>query len=668
MDKNSAQARIQELEEQLHHHNYQYYVLARPEIEDFTYDQLLEELHDLEQQFPELASATSPTQRVGSDISKEFEQARHIFPMLSLGNTYSREEVEAFDQRVQKTLDTTPAYVCELKYDGVAISLLYEEGKLVRAVTRGDGTMGDVVTNNVRTIRSIPLKLRGNDYPAKFEIRGEIVLPRQGFDKMNADRIAKGEAPFANPRNAAAGTLKLQTSAIVAKRPLDCLLYHLEAEDLPTHSHFENLQHARKWGFKVPEHVSRCKDAGEIFEYINHWDQKRKALPFDTDGVVIKVDNRQQQQQLGFTAKSPRWAIAYKFKAEQAISELLSIDYQVGRTGAITPVANLTPVPLAGTTVKRASLHNADQIALLDVRIGDRVYVEKGGEIIPKIVGVDKAQRPANSKPVVYIDTCPECGTPLVRPEGEAKHYCPNTDGCAPQIKGRIAHFVSRKAMDMGLAEATIDMLVEKGLIGNSADLFFLQKEALLELERFAEKSANNLLASFEEAKQVPYHRVLFALGIRYVGETVAKVLAKAFPSIEKLKAASVADLTETNEIGIRIAESVKEYFQQPEHIALLSQLQKAGIQLAQIQAEKTDNQPLTGMNIVISGTFEQHSREELKDLIEKYGGKNTSGISKNTSYLLAGKNIGPKKMEKVDKLGIPKISEEDFIKLINNN
>lgn len=668
MDRNKAQARINELTEQLHHHNYQYYVLAQPEIDDFTYDVLLKELQDLEQKFPELASASSPTQRVGSDISKEFQQAKHLFPMLSLGNTYSPDEVEAFDVRVQKALTEAPTYVCELKYDGVAISLLYENGELTRAVTRGDGAVGDIVTQNVKTIRSIPLKLRGKGYPEKFEMRGEIVIPRKGFEKMNATREENGEAPFANPRNAAAGTLKLQTSSIVAKRPLDCLLYHLEAEDLPTQSHYQNLQIAREWGFKVPEHIKPCKNASEVFNFINHWDSARKDLPFETDGVVIKVDNKQQQQQLGFTAKSPRWAIAYKFKAEQAISKLLSIDFQVGRTGAVTPVANLQPVALAGTTVKRASLHNADQINLLDVRLNDHVYVEKGGEIIPKIVGVDQSKRTEDSKPIAFIKECPECGTTLIRPEGEAKHYCPNTTGCPPQIKGRIAHFVSRKAMDMGLAEATIDLLVNKGLIQNSADLFFLQKEDLLNLDRFGEKSVNNLLSSIQEAKKVPFPRVLYALGIRYVGETVARVLADAFPSIEQLKQATVDDLTQVNEIGLRIAESVHDFLRNPRQLEIIEKLKEAGVQLKTDTNEKQAGKSLEGLTIVISGTFNSHSREELKDLIEQNGGKNTSSISKNTSYLLAGENIGPKKLEKVKKLGIPTLSEEAFLNMIQNN
>lgn len=668
MDRYKAQARINELQEQLHHHNYQYYVLAQPEIDDFTYDTLLNELQDLEQKFPDFASPSSPTQRVGSDISKEFQQAEHLFPMLSLGNTYSRQEVEAFDQRVQKGLSNTPAYVCELKYDGVAISLLYEKGELVQAVTRGDGTVGDVVTQNVKTIRSIPLKLRGNDYPERFEMRGEIVIPRERFKKMNAQREKNGEVPFANPRNAAAGTLKLQTSSMVAKRPLDCLLYHLEAEELPTQSHYENLQQARQWGFKVPEYIKPCKNATEIFNFITHWDKARKDLPYETDGVVIKVDNRQQQQQLGFTAKSPRWAIAYKFKAEQAISKLLSIDFQVGRTGAITPVANLEPVALAGTTVKRASLHNADQIKLLDVRIGDQVFVEKGGEIIPKIVGVDHDKRPNKSTSISFISECPECGTELIRPEGEAKHYCPNTTGCPPQIKGRIAHFVSRKAMDMGLAEATIDLLVNKELIQNSADLFFLEKEQLLKLDRFGEKSVNNLLTSIQEAKKVPFPRVLYALGIRYVGETVARVLAKAFPSIQELKQASVEELTQVDEIGQRIAESVYEFLHDPKQLALIQQLKEAGVQLEMEEQVPQKNQALEGLTIVISGTFEKHSREELKDLIVSHGGKNTSSLSNNTSYLLAGDNIGPSKLEKVKKLGIPTLSEEAFLNLIKNN
>ena len=620
MDKSNIKARIEQLRNLLHHHNYQYYVLAQPQITDFEYDILLNDLITLEKNNPEFNDPNSPTQRVGSDINKEFTQVIHKYPMLSLGNTYSIEEIIDFDTRVRKALpDDTIEYVCELKYDGVAIGLTYKNGFLVQAVTRGDGTQGDDVTNNVKTIKSIPLKLSGNNYPSEFEIRGEIFLPHSSFEKMNAEKEAAGEPLFANPRNAAAGTLKQQKSSIVANRPLDCFLYFVLGNNLPYNSHYENLMAAKTWGFKIPYYITKCNNIDEISDFITIWDKKRNELPFDIDGVVIKVNSYLQQEELGFTAKSPRWAISYKFKAEQARTKLLSIDYQVGRTGAVTPVANLEPVLLAGTTVKRASLHNSDQIKLLEIHENDFVFVEKGGEIIPKIVGVDQKTRDINTMPIEFITHCPECGSKLERNEGEAKHYCPNVYSCPPQIKGRIEHFVSRKAMNIGGAEATIEALFEKGLIHNSADLYYLTKEQILLVDRFAEKSATNLIESIEESKKVPFQRVLFGLGIRFVGETVAKTLANHFKSIENIKNASIEQLTSVQEIGDRIAISIIEYFKDDKNLEILERLKNAGIQLEVAQFENNNLfNKLNGKTFVISGTFENHSREELKDLIEK--------------------------------------------------
>lgn len=667
MSKDKEKRRIEQLRELLHHHNYQYYVLAQPEISDFEYDQLLKELIELEEKNPDLSDPNSPSQRVGNDINKEFEQVKHKYPMLSLGNTYSKEEVTDFEARVKKALpNENIEFVCELKYDGVAIGLTYKNGILTQAVTRGDGVQGDDVTSNVKTIKSIPLKLNKTDIPEEFEIRGEILFPHDGFLKLNKEREQNGDPLFANPRNAAAGTLKIQKSSIVAKRPLDCFLYFILGENLPHSSHYENLTEAKNWGFKVPEHIKKCKNIDEIFDFINHWDTERKNLPFDIDGVVIKVNSYKQQRDLGFTAKSPRWAIAYKFQAEQAKTKLLSIDYQVGRTGAITPVANLEPVLLAGTTVKRASLHNSDQINLLDVRINDYVFVEKGGEIIPKIVGVDKDLRTPESKAVEYIENCPECGTELVRVEGEAKHYCPNDTGCPPQIKGRIEHFISRRAMNIGAAEATVEALVDKKLIQDVGDLYFLTKEDVLTLERFAEKSANNLINSIEESKNAPFPRVLYALGIRYVGETVAKTVAAEMKSIEDIKNASVEQLTEIHEIGERIAESIVNYFESEDNLKIIDKLKISGVNLETSKDEEvTTENKLNGQTFVISGTFEKHSRDELKELIVKFGGKNTGSISAKTNYLLAGENIGPSKLEKVKKLNIPIITEDEFIQMI---
>lgn len=669
MDKETIKLRIEKLREQLNYHNYRYYVLAQPEISDFEYDILLQDLINLEKNNPEYFDANSPTQRVGNDINKEFKQVVHKYPMLSLGNTYSIEEIIAFDNRIKKDLpDETIEYICELKYDGVAIGLTYKNGKLIQAVTRGDGTQGDDVTENVKTIKSIPLNLHGSNFPDEFEIRGEIFLPHNGFEKMNAEREAAGEPLFANPRNAAAGTLKLQKSSVVAKRSLDCFLYFVLGEDLPFSSHLDNLLAARSWGFKVPEYIKKCSGVTEISEFISYWDKKRADLPFDIDGVVIKVNSYLQQEELGFTAKTPRWAIAYKFKAEQARTKLLSIDYQVGRTGAITPVANLDPVLLAGTTVKRASLHNSDQIQLLDIHENDYVFIEKGGEIIPKIVGVDKENRFAETKPIEFITHCPECNSELIRIEGEAKHYCPNIYGCPPQIKGRIEHFVARKAMNIGGAEATIDALYNNGLIKDSSDLYYLTKQQILTLDRFAEKSATNLLQSIEESKAVPFHRVLFALGIRFVGETVAKTLANHFKSIENLKNASIDELTQVNEIGERIASSIQEYFRDEKNLHIISKLKDAGVQLQIAESENSLlSDKLKGKIFVISGTFVKHSRDQLKDMIEKNGGKNASSISKSTNYLLAGENIGPSKLEKVKELKIPILTEDEFLNMISD-
>jgi len=667
MDTQEAKERIEQLRKKIEEHNYRYYVLAQPVISDFEYDTLMNELIGLEEDYPQFQDPNSPTRRVGSDINKEFEQVRHRYPMYSLGNTYSPEEVEDFEKRIKKNLSGTIEYVCELKYDGVAIALTYQNGTLQRAVTRGDGIQGDNVTENVKTIRSIPLKLRGDDYPDDFVIRGEILFSHQSFEKLNREKQKRGEAPFANPRNAAAGTLKLQKSATVARRPLDCFLYGLAGEDLPYPYHYENLKKAEEWGFKISAQLQKCRNINEIFDYINYWDKQREHLPYDIDGVVIKVNSFEQQEALGYTAKSPRWAIAYKFQAEQGQTRLKSIQYQVGRTGAVTPVANLEPVHLAGTTVKRASLHNEDQIRLLDVRLGDTVYVEKGGEIIPKIVGVNKDLRPADSQPIEFIQHCPECGTELIKPEGEARHYCPNETGCPPQIKGKLEHFVSRRAMDINAAEATIDALYQKNLVGDAGDLYALSREDLLSLERFAGKSAQNLIDSINRSKKVPFPRVLYALGIRFVGVTVAKTLAFHFRSIDKLARASYDELIAIDEIGDRIARSVIDYFSNPRNSEIIEKLKHAGVNMEMQEEEKSGNRRLQGKTIVISGSFSQHSRKELQEMIERYGGKNTSSVSSNTDYLLAGENIGPKKLEQAEKNKVAVISEEEFLKMIGD-
>lgn len=663
----SVKAKIEQLRKELEDHNHKYYVLSEPTISDYEYDMLMKELIDLEDKNPDFYDENSPTQRVGNDINQEFLQIEHKYPMLSLGNTYSIDELHDFDTRVKKLVTEEFDYVCELKYDGTSISLTYKNGKLSYAVTRGDGTKGDDVTNNVKTIKSIPLKLQ-NNYPEEFEIRGEIFIPHDGFKKMNAERIEEGETAFANPRNAASGTLKMQNSSIVAKRPLDCFLYYLLGENLPSDFHYQNLQIAKKWGFKIPEHVRLCKNIDEVANFIKYWDKERHNLPFDIDGIVIKINSLKLQRQIGFTAKSPRWAISYKFKAEQAETKLLSVDYQVGRTGAITPVANLEPVPLAGTTVKRASLHNADQIRLLDIRVGDYVYVEKGGEIIPKIVGVNKEKREIFVQELNFINECPECNTVLIKKEGEAAHYCPNELGCPPQIKGKIEHFISRKAMNIdSLGEETIRQFFEVGLINNAADLYELKEEQIIPLERQGKKSAENIIQSMESSKNVPFERVLFAIGIRYIGETVAKTLVKAFKNIDKLIHASYDDLVEVNEIGGKIAESLIQHFQKQESVEFIERLKHYGLQFEYNQEENALSNKLEGQNIVISGVFENYSRDEMKELIEKHGGKNVSSISAKTSFLLAGEKIGPSKLQKADKLGIKILSEDDFLNMINN-
>ena len=664
MDIFEAQDRIQALTEELKEHNYNYYVLAQPTISDFDFDAKLRELQELENQFPQFAREDSPTKRVGGEVSKEFKTVKHRFPMLSLGNTYSREDLTDFDARVRKSIGDDFEYVCELKYDGLAIGLRYINGKLVQGVTRGDGVQGDDVTANVRTIRSIPLSLRGTDYPDDFEIRGEIVMTRSGFAKFNLQREKEGKQSFANPRNAAAGSIKMQDSAEVAKRPLDCYLYFVLGEKLPFQNHYDNMMAAKKWGLKVPPYISKATSIDEIFEFIDYWDTARNDLDFDIDGIVIKVNDFAQQQQLGFTAKSPRWAISYKFKTEQAVTELLDINYQVGRTGAITPVAILEPVALAGTTVKRASLHNADIIEELDLHEHDFVKVEKGGEIIPKIVGVDLSQRKQASKKIKYIESCPECGTKLVRQEGEANHYCPNEYHCPPQIKGKIEHFVSRKAMNIAFGEATVNALFEKGFVKNVADLYDLTREQILSLDGFKEKSADNILKSLEESKKMPFEKVLFALGIRFVGQTVAAKLAEYFGSMEKLMNATEMELMMVDEIGDRITESLLEYFADKDNLQIIRRLEAAGLKFEIEKDKEQGPNLLQGKSFVVSGKF-SIARDDLKKMISNYGGKNVSAISSKTDYLIAGDAMGPAKLKKAGKLGVPIISEDDFMKMI---
>ena len=661
--------RIDQLRTDLHRHNYNYYVLNTPEISDKEFDDMMRELQDLEKEHPEYQDENSPTMRVGSDLNKNFTQVTHKYPMLSLGNTYSENEVTDFYDRVKKALNEDFEICCELKYDGTSISLTYENGKLVRAVTRGDGEKGDDVTDNVKTIRTIPLVLHGNNYPEHFEIRGEILIPWEVFEELNREKEAREEPLFANPRNAASGTLKLQNSAIVASRKLDAYLYYLLGEELPCDGHYENLQTAAGWGFKISEHTKKTHSLEEVFEYIRYWDTERKNLPVATDGIVLKVNSMRQQKSLGFTAKSPRWAIAYKFQAERALTRLNRVTYQVGRTGAITPVANLDPVQLSGTIVKRASLHNADIIEGLDLHIGDMVYVEKGGEIIPKITGVDKdARGMLIGEKVKFITHCPECGSKLVRYEGEAAHYCPNETACPPQIKGKIEHFISRKAMNIdGLGPETVDTFYRLGLIKDTADLYQLTAKDIKNLDRMGEKSAENIIKGIKASKEVPFERVLFALGIRFVGETVAKKIAKSFNNIEELENADLEKLTSIDEIGEKIAQSILIYFSSPLNVNLIERLKSAGLQLYRKEEDLNEyTDKLAGQSIVISGVFTHHSRDEYKDLIEKNGGKNVGSISTKTSFILAGENMGPSKLEKAHKLGIKIISEDEFLTLIS--
>lgn len=659
--------RIDQLREELHVHNYNYYVLNAPVISDLEFDKLMRELQDLEALHPEYYDPNSPSVRVGSDLNKNFTQVEHKYPMLSLGNTYSQAEVTEFYERVSKSLNEEFELCCEMKYDGTSISLTYEDGKLVRAVTRGDGVRGDDVTDNVKTIRSIPLVLHGEGYPKNFEIRGEILMPWNVFEELNRERELREEPLFANPRNAASGTLKSQNSAVVANRKLDAYLYYLLGDNLPHDGHYENLQEAAKWGFKI-SHISRkARTLQEVFDFINYWDVERKNLPVATDGIVLKVNSLRQQRNLGYTAKSPRWAIAYKFQAERALTKLEKVTYQVGRTGAVTPVANLDPVQLSGTVVRRASLHNADIIASLDLHIGDMVYVEKGGEIIPKITGVEVSARPAGSEKVTFITHCPECGSELVRYEDEAAYYCTNETACPPQIKGKIEHFISRRAMNIeGLGPETIDLFYQEGLIHDIADLYTLQTADICRLERMGEKSAENIIQGIERSKEVPYERVLFALGIRFVGETVAKKVAKAFRSIEALASANLDDLIHVDEIGEKIAGSIIQYFANEKNRILVERLRQSGLKL---EADDEDlsgySDKLKGMSIVISGVFARHSRDEYKALIEKHGGKNVGSISKKTSFILAGDNMGPSKLEKAQQLNIPIKDENEFLAMI---
>lgn len=658
---------IQNLREELNQHNHNYYVLDQPTISDLEFDVKLKQLQDLETQYPDFFDENSPTQRVGGTVTKNFATVTHDYRMYSLDNSYSKEDLVEWENRIQKVLGNVPLeYVCELKYDGASISITYENGKLKRAVTRGDGFQGDDVTNNIKTIKSIPLQLKGN-YPDKFDIRGEIILPFAGFEKMNQELIDIGETPYSNPRNTASGSLKLQDSSEVSKRPLDCLLYFIIGQNLPISSQIESLESARSWGFKVPNETRLAKSLNQVFQFIDFWDEHRHKLPYETDGVVVKVNQFQHQEELGYTAKSPRWAMAYKFKSEQVSTRLNSISYQVGRTGAITPVANLEPVQLAGTIVKRASLHNADQIEKLDIRIGDSVFVEKGGEIIPKIIAVDSSKRPLNTAPTIYIAHCPECQTELVRLEGEANHYCPNFYGCPPQIIGRIQHFISRKAMDIeGLGGETVTLLFNNGLVNNYADLYNLTVEQILPLERMAQKSAENLINGVLNSKKVPFENVLFALGIRFVGETVAKKLAKHYKNIDALSKATFMDLVLVDEIGDRIAQSVIDFFENASNQAIISELKLQGVQFEIVEKINPNaTNKLEGKTFVVSGVFEKFSRDDLKNSIEDNGGKVGSSISAKTHFVVAGDNMGPAKLEKANSLKIPIISEDDYIEML---
>jgi DNA ligase (NAD+) len=670
MSPAEAQKQIGELSAELKQHNYNYFVLAMPTIPDFEFDKKLEKLIALEKEFPEFAEADSPTKRVGGDITKEFQTVRHKWPMLSLGNTYNGQELVDFDQRVRKAIGDNFEYVCELKFDGLSMSLTYEHGQLVRAVTRGDGVQGDDVTTNVRTIHSIPKKLTYGDYPDHFEIRGEVFMHLKAFERLNNERLENGEPPYANPRNFASGTIKLQDSAEVAKRPLDCFLYFLYTDKQLFKTHWESLQAVKSWGFHINEHSRLCRGIDEVLKFIGEWEQKRFDLSYDIDGIVIKVNSYAQQQELGFTAKSPRWAIAYKYKAEQVETELLSVSYQVGRTGAVTPVANLKPVLLAGTTVKRATLHNANEILRLDLHEGDTVYVEKGGEIIPKIINVNLAKRKPDAAPILYLTHCPVCHTALERKEGEAAFYCPNDEGCAPQIVGKMQHFTGRKAMDIdGLGDETIETLYQRGFIRHVSDIYdlHLHRDELKKMERFGEKSINNMLDGIEKSKQTPFERVLFGLGIRYIGATVAKKLAIHFKSIDRLMAASAEELTAAEEIGERIAQSLTEYFGDAKRREEIEKLKTQGLQFVVEEKEMTlESDKLSGLSFIISGVFEKYSRDELKDIIEQNGGKILSSISAKLNYLVAGDNMGPSKLEKANKLNIPIISDGELLAMIN--
>lgn len=666
MKLSEAKERIETLRKEISEHNNRYYILNQPSISDFEFDILMNELDTLEKKYPQFLSEDSPTRKVGSDLTREFEQRTHTYPMLSLGNTYSEDELTEFDNRIRKSISQPLEYVCESKFDGASISITYRNGMLFRAITRGDGYRGDDVTMNVKTISSIPQKIKAAHVPDEFVIRGEILMPRAVFNRINEDRIKADLIPFANPRNAAAGTLKLLDPKIVASRSLDCMIYFLLSEQLPHEKHFDNLMEAKDWGFQVAQSVKLCRSIDEIFEFISYWETERKKLPYETDGVVIKVNSLKQQRLLGYTAKSPRWAIAYKYKAEEAVTRLLSVTFQVGRTGAVTPVANLEPVLLSGSTVRRATLHNADQIAILDLHLNDMVKVEKGGEIIPKIVGVDHSFRNENSKKISFITNCPECGTLLVRNEGEANHFCPNYLHCPPQIKGRIEHFIGRRAMDIdGLGEETIDLLFNKKLIRDVSDLYKLKLEQLTPLDRMGEKSANNILTSIRNSVNTPYSRVLFALGIRHVGETVAKTIASKFRSIDDLINADLEQLTQVNEIGPKIASSIIAFFRDQDNLEIIKKLREYGLKFTndRIAAEKGSS--LEGKTIVISGTFQEHSREEYKEMIEQNGGKNSTSVSKNTTFILAGENMGDAKKKQAIKLGKPLIDENEFLKLI---
>ncbi len=671
MTKDEAKHRIEELSEQLRTHNYSYYVLSESKVSDYDFDMLLEELQKLEVKFYDFAFEDSPTKRVGGEITKSFNTVKHKTRMLSLGNSYSKEDIEDFETRIKKLVENELEYICELKYDGVAIGITYRDGKLFQAITRGDGVQGDDITANVKTIRSIPLQLKGNDYPKEFEIRGELFFPKDVFDNLNKEKEEAGEDLYANARNTASGTLKMKDSKVVSKRKLDSYLYFVLGENLPFETHYDSIKKAGKWGFKVPtethKFIKKCKTIDEIIEFINYWDKERGNLNFEIDGIVIKVNNYARQEEIGFTAKTPKWAIAYKFKAEKVSTKLLEITYQVGRTGAITPVANLKPVLLAGTTVKRASLHNADQIEKLDVRVNDTVFVEKGGEIIPKIVGVETTQRDIFSEPTNYIETCPECQTELVRKDGDAKHFCPNEWGCAPQIKGKMEHFISRKAMNIdGLGEETIDLLFEQNLASNIADLYELNFDQLFELESFKEKKSQNIVDGLIASKQIPFERVLYGVGIRYVGETVAKKLAKQFKNIDNIIKASFEELIAADEIGDKIAESIIHFFSIESNVELINNLKAHGLQfeLSEDQLANATTK-LEGLIFVVSGVFSKFSRDELKASIEQNGGKVSGSISKKTSYIVAGENMGPSKLEKAEKLEVSIINEDQFLEMI---